>query len=138
MNPWKRLLTNLGIWPGSARRYYELDEPLQAAVLERADRDQRPFEQVEAELLSVGLAHLQSSDRLQQRWDRLSKREQDVTALTCLNYTNRQIAAYLQVSPATVKSYVRQSLSKWQVHSKDELRMLLEQWQFDSWGPPLE
>jgi DNA-binding CsgD family transcriptional regulator len=30
---------------------------------------------------------------LYERWQKLSLREQDVTALTCLGYTNRQIAA---------------------------------------------
>jgi DNA-binding NarL/FixJ family response regulator len=49
---------------------------------------------------------------------------------TCLGYTNRQKAARMCVSPATVKGYVRQALIKWHAHGKEELRMLLAQWDF--------
>lgn len=136
MKPWDRLLALLRLQPGSDPRYFELDEPLHAALAERADRDQRPVEQVQAELLAAGLAQLQSSDGLKQRWETLSPREQEVTALTCLGYTNRQMAARMHLSPATVKGYVRQALVKWRTHGKDELRMLLAQWDFSDWGPP--
>ena len=57
-----------------------------------------------------------------------------MTAFTCLGYTNRQIASKLPVSPDTVKGYVRQVLVKFNVHSKDELRMQLAQWDFSRWG----
>jgi len=132
----ERLLAFLRKPPGQPRRTFELDGPLQAALAERADREQRPLEQVQAELLRAGLAQVQSSDGLNQCWERLSRRERDVSALTCLGYTNRQMAARLGLSPGTVKDYVRQALVKWHAHGKDELRMLLAQWDFSEWGPP--
>jgi len=138
MQLWDRLLTLLRRKSGPAPHYFELDEPLHTALAERADRDQLPFEQVQAELLAAGLAHLQTSDVLKRRWETLSPREQEVTALTCLGYTNRQMAARLQLSPETVKGYVRQALVKWHAHGKEELRLLLEQWDFSAWGPPAE
>ena len=138
MELWDRLLALLRLRPGLAGRYFELDEPLQAALQERADREQRPLKQVQAELLAAGLAQLQSSDGLKQRWETLSRREQEVTALTCLGYTNRQMAARLQLSPTTVKGYVQKAMVKWHARGKDELRMLLEQWDFSEWGPPAE
>jgi DNA-binding NarL/FixJ family response regulator len=138
MELWDRLLTLLRIKPGPDPRYFELDEPLQTALADRADREQLPLEQVQAELLAAGLDRLRTSDGLKQRWERLSRREQEVTALTCLGYTNRQIAARLHVSPSTVKGYVRQALVKWHTHGKDELRVLLAQWDFSEWGPPAE
>jgi DNA-binding NarL/FixJ family response regulator len=136
MKPWDRLLTLLRKKPGPDPRYFALDEPLQAALADRADREQLPVEQVQAELLAAGLAHLQSSDGLKHCWETLSRREQEVTALTCLGCTNRQMAARLHVSPSTVKGYVRQAMVKWHAHGKDELRMLLAQWDFSEWGPP--
>ena len=45
------------------------------------------------------------------------------------------MAAKMKVSPDTVKGYVRQALIKFNVHSKDELRMLLALWDFSDWGP---
>jgi DNA-binding NarL/FixJ family response regulator len=136
MKPWDRLFSLFRLPPRLEQRFFELDEPLQAALVERADRDQRPLELVEAELLAAGLAHLEDSDGLKQCWEKLSQREQEVTALTGLGYTNRQMAARLKISPATVKGYVRQALVKWQAHSKNELRMLLAQWDFSDWGTP--
>jgi DNA-binding NarL/FixJ family response regulator len=135
MKLWERLLTFLRMQPGPTRAYFELDEPLHAALVEWADREQLPLEQVQAELLAAGLANLQSSDGLKQCWEKLSRREQEVTALTCLGYTNRQMAARLHVAPATIKGYVRQALVKWRAHGKDELRVLLAGWDFSQWGP---
>jgi DNA-binding CsgD family transcriptional regulator len=74
-------------------------------------------------------------EELKRCWETLSWREQQVTALTCLGYTNRQIAARLRLSPQTIKGYVRQSLIKYEAHGKDELRRLLAQWDFSDWGP---
>jgi DNA-binding CsgD family transcriptional regulator len=138
MEFWDRLLTLFELMRGprrARRHYYELDETLQSALLERAGQEQRPAAQIQAELLAAGLAGLHSSDLLKQRWESLSAREKQVTALTCLDYTNRQMAAYLGVSPDTIKGYVHQALVKWNAHSKDELRLLLEQWDFSDWAP---
>jgi DNA-binding NarL/FixJ family response regulator len=136
MKPWERLLTLVRRKSGPLPDSFGLDEPLRAALAERARRDQRPIEQVEQELLRAGLAQLENSDGLKRCWERLSEREQQVTALTCLGYTNRQMAAYMQLSPATVKGYVHQSLVKWRAHGKAELRLLLVQWDFSDWGMP--
>jgi len=43
-------------------------------------------------------------------WQSLSPREQEVTALVCLGYTNGEIASKLKVSPTTIKSHVRNIL----------------------------
>ncbi len=138
MELWDRLLTllrrDLRLKPGAARRYYELDEPLQNALEERADLEQLSVEQIQAELLAAGLDHLRTADGLKQCWETLSPREQQVTALTCLGYTNRQMAVRMQLSPTTIKGYVGDALFKWHVHGKEELRLLLEQWDFSQWG----
>jgi DNA-binding CsgD family transcriptional regulator len=132
---WSRLLSALGFRHFSASRHYELDETLHTALVDLADQEQRPEEDIHADLLAAGLAQRRSHNDLWQRWETLSSRERDVTALTCLGYTNRQIAAKLRVSPDTVKGYVRQVLAKFRLHSKDELRMLLGNWDFSDWGP---
>jgi len=116
-------------------RYFELDEELHTALIDRAGRENRPAEDIQSEFVAAGLAQLQTSDELKSRWETLSRRERDVTALTCLKYTNRQMAAMMKVSPDTVKGYIRQTLVKFNVHSKDELRMILELWDFSEWGP---
>ena len=135
MEPWGRLLTLLRMMRGSGLRNFELNERLQTALVDRADREQRPVEDIQEELLADGLTHLETSDGLKQRWDALSPRERDVTAYTCLGYTNRRMASQMWVSAYTIKGYVRDALVKWHVHSKSELRILLAQWNFSEWGP---
>jgi DNA-binding CsgD family transcriptional regulator len=129
-----RLLTLLGLRRDSKPRYFELDETLHTALMNLADQEQRPEEEIQADLIAAGLAQHYSNSELRQRWDSLSSRERDVAALTCLGYTNRQIAAKLKVSPDTVKGYVRQVLVKFNLHSKNEIRTLLSTWDFSDWG----
>ncbi len=138
INQFRDLFARLGLHGGKRKRYYELDDFLHTALAERADREQLPVEQVQAELLAAGLDQLRTSDGLKRCWEKLSRREQEVTALTCLGYTNRQMASRLQLSPATVKGYVHHALVKWHAHGKEELRLLLEQWDFSEWGPPAQ
>jgi DNA-binding CsgD family transcriptional regulator len=120
---------------GSGLRYYELEESLHTALVDLANQEQRPAEEVQADLLAIALAQQQKNGELWSRWQSLSPREQEVSALTCLGYTNRQMAARMGVSPETVKGYVRQALVKYRTHSKGELRMLLGNWDFSEWAP---
>jgi DNA-binding CsgD family transcriptional regulator len=135
MELWDRFLTLFRMLRGNGLRRYELQESLQAALVERADREQRPPEELQDELLAAGLAQHDNSEQLKQCWERLSAREKDVAALSCLEYTNRQIALMMGISPETVKSYAQNVFFKFNLHSKNELRMKLEEWDFSEWGP---
>jgi DNA-binding CsgD family transcriptional regulator len=129
-----RLLSIFGLKREEDSRFFELDQTLRTALTNLADQEQRPEEEIKTDLLAAGLAQHFSNKELQQRWDSLSYRERDVAALTCLGYTNRQIAAKLKLSPDTVKGYVRQVLVKFNLHSKNEVRKLLSAWDFSEWG----
>jgi two-component system response regulator FixJ len=118
------------------RRYYEQDTSLHRAIMDLAEKEQRPAEEVQADLLKQALEHKQDCDEYLKCWERLSQRERDVCALTCLGYTNREIAVRLGIAPETVKGYLRQALSKFHIHSKDELKLILRHWDFSDWGPP--
>ena len=63
-------------------------------------------------------------------WVMLSRREQHVTALTCLGYTNPQIAARLGLSMGTVKSYLDHVFHKSGLRSKADLRVFFAPWDF--------
>lgn len=67
-------------------------------------------------------------------WDKLSAREQDVTALTCLRFTNSQIAGRLNISTETVKSYIERVLNKSVgLKTKADLRVFFAEWDFSAW-----
>ncbi len=131
----ERLLTLFHPRSGSTSPCFELDEGLHTALEEHAHLEQRPVEQVQAELVRAGLARLKNSEALEQRWGSLSRREQQVTALTCLGCTNRQVAARLGVSVETVKTHMSNLLVKFDLHSKAGLRMALSEWDFSEWDP---
>lgn len=133
MSFWQRLFEILGLGPRPARLHFEIDEELVASLQELAEQQQRPEDEVAAELLSYALARRDAAQASLQRWRGLTPREQQVTALICLGYTNREIAARLHISPETVKSHVRHALAKFDLGSKAELRQALADWDFSAW-----
>jgi len=122
----------LGLHP-DGQRIFALDEELAKTVYALAEHERRPPGELVDELLADGLAQREMGDYLWQRWRSLSRREQQVAALACLGYTNRQIAARLTISPETVKTHVRNVLRQFDLHSKEELRALLAEWDFSAW-----
>jgi two-component system response regulator NreC len=110
-----------------------VDADLARSLHSLAEQEQRPPEEVAAELLAFALAHRSADEINLQCWRSLSAREQQVAALVCLGYTNRQIAARLVLSQETVRSHVRNVLVKFALHSKAELRRALADWDFSAW-----
>jgi DNA-binding CsgD family transcriptional regulator len=128
-------LARLGLKRVAERRSFQLDARLRAALVDLAEQEQRPVEEVQADLLATAITQRQWREWSSRHWQALSPREQDVTAFTCLGYTNRQMAARLGVSPDTVKGYVRQVLVKFNFTSKEEIRMRMGDLDFSKWGP---
>lgn len=88
---------------------------------------------VNVDPLAVSSPHDLQQDTLYERWILLSPREQDVTALTCLRYTNPQIAARLGLSKETIKTYLQKVLNKLSLQSKADLRVMFAAWDFSAW-----
>jgi len=127
------LLFLLGLRRDSALRSYRLEEQLHISIVKLAEQEQLPEEEIHAGLLAAALAQHHSTRDLWSRWDSLSPREQEVTALICLGYTNNEIAAKLGISHTTIKTHIRNILVKYQMHGKAELRIALEDWDFREW-----
>ena len=132
MNIWRWMAVLLGGYV-SSKRTFHFDERLIESLQDLAQREQRSTEELAASLLTQAIQQRQAVDARQQDWWSLSPREQEVAALVCLNYTNRQIASLLSISPETVKSHVRNVLYKFNLHNKQELKQALEEWDFSAW-----
>jgi DNA-binding NarL/FixJ family response regulator len=135
MSIWQRIQR---WWLGSrqTRTYsYTLDEPLSLTLTHSATQENRYQKETTGTVLAAGLTQ-RKDDELHRRWLSLSPREQDVTALTCLGYTNRQIAFRLGISAGTVKSYLQNVLYKFGLHSKTDLRLVFVDWDFSAWDDP--
>ncbi len=77
-----------------------------------AEQEQRSPEELANRLLGEALRSQQIQGGNWTRWQHLTPREQEVAALICLNYTTRQIASKLHISPETVKTHAGRFLVK--------------------------
>ena len=133
---WKRLLDRLGRQErphDEQSLMFEAEQNLINELQSLAEQERRPAEQVAVELLQQALARRKAAEVSLLTWQAISPREQQVAALVCLNYTNRQIAARLGISHETVKTHVRNLLIKFDLRTKVELRQFLADWDFSEW-----
>lgn len=98
-----------------------------------AEREQRTPEEIANQILGDALLNHQAQQERWKRWQSLSPREQEIAALICLNFTSRQIAAKLHISPETVKTHAEHILYKFDVTDRNTLRMILSEWDFSAW-----
>ena len=83
-------------------------------------------EMLAARLLMRGLDQEPDRIRAESAVGILTPRERDVTRLTALGKTNHEIAYELGISGETVKSHISSTLAKLGLHSKSELRLLVQ------------
>lgn len=112
---------------------FALDVHTLRSIQRIAQREQRPPGEVASQILDDALRSHLAQEENWQRWNQLTQREQEITALVCLNYTTRQIASRLHISPETVKSHVERVMLKYGVSQRNNLRMLLNGWDFSAW-----
>jgi DNA-binding CsgD family transcriptional regulator len=98
-----------------------------------AERERLTAEEVADRILVDAMRDRLAQEENWQRWHNLTPREQEVTALVCLNYTTRQIAAKLHISPETVKTHAEHVLDKFDVPDRNILRLMLSGWDFSGW-----
>jgi DNA-binding CsgD family transcriptional regulator len=132
MSIWRRLLNWIGLRPKTGSRTYEISESLQVTLTTIAKHEGRPENELLPDILAAGLTQYVSKEKLWNRWNSLTEREQAVAALACLGYTNRQIAARLNISPETVKVRLQKALTKFDVSTRSQLQMQLKDWDFSA------
>ena len=118
--------------PEPARVFLQ-DEDLIAVIKDVAKQQSRLEEEVIAEFTKVGLNQFLTQSEMQDRWDALSHREQQVVALICLGSRNYEIAQTLGIAPETVKTHLQHIYDKLHLRSSRELRLALKDWDFRDW-----
>jgi len=127
----KRLLHALGLYRSDEA--LPILKPILEAVDDLAHQEGRSREAVAAELLAMALERRQAHEFYIHCWEQLTPREQEVAALVCLGYTNRQIARELAISFSTVKTHVHHILSKFEFSSRADLQAALANWDLVAW-----
>jgi len=114
-------------------QFVKLDQPLSLALTRLAKEEEQPFNEVGQRMLIFALHHRREATQNLKTWKSLTPREKEITALACLSYTNKEIADQLIISPATVKTHLRNAKRKFGLRSKLELRKILSDWDFSQW-----
>ncbi len=133
MSIWRKLLSLIGLRPVSAPRKYQVSESMQVTLTTLAQYEGRPEDELIQDLVAAGLTQYYESEDLWRKWRSLTPREQDVAALACLGFTNREIAARLHIAPDTVKSRLHNAMRKFNIHKRTDLRVMLSGWDFSAW-----
>lgn len=114
-------------------RVFLQDEELIAVIKDVAKQQKRAEEEVIADFTKAGLNQFLTQKELRDRWNSLSHREQQVTALICLGYRNYEIAETLVITLQTVKTHLQSIFYKFHLRSSKELRFALKDWDFHDW-----
>jgi DNA-binding CsgD family transcriptional regulator len=112
---------------------FNLDVDTLRSLKTIAERERRTPEDIANQILDDALRSQQVQEVQWRYWELLTPREQEVVALVCLNYTSRQIAAKLHISPETVKTHVEHALAKFNLPDRNALRVVLSGWNFSAW-----
>lgn len=110
-----------------------LHPDLFAAVEAIAHQDGRTADEVANELIHNALHDRQITESSLQIWGTLTQREREITALIWLGWSNPQIAQNCQISENTVKSHVKNILSKFNVRSKKQVAAHLAGLDLSDW-----
>ena len=131
----QRILRHVRGWFGgkSSANNFALDVRTLYRLRVIAEREQRTPEEVANSILQDALRGDFSDEVMDAAWRLLTPREQQITMLICLNYTSRQIATRLNISPETVKTHVTNIIHKLEVPDRHHLRLLFNAWDFSPW-----
>lgn len=133
---WHTLLSWIGLRSNSGPRKYEIAEALQVSITTLANHEGRPEHELLPDILAAGLTQYSTNDKIWKKWESLTPREQEVTALVCLGFTNGQMAVRMGVTEAGVKFHLGNVYSKFKVKSRAKLRQKLTGWDFSGWVKP--
>jgi ATP/maltotriose-dependent transcriptional regulator MalT len=115
------------------RRAYLLDQELNLALREVAQKQGRPEEEVLQDFARKGQEQFSREGDLEARWDSLTGREKEVLALACMGQRNHEIAQTLGIAVETVKSHLQNIFYKFGMRSRRELRLAMQNWEFEKW-----
>lgn len=133
MTFWKDLLRAVRGADAKEWAALTIDDALLADLDARAEQEQRPREVVVRDLLAFALDQVEANETYLEIWWTLSRRERQVAALACLDYSNREIAKRLMIAPNTVKTHISKVLHKFNLPNREALRQMLQNWDFSSW-----
>jgi len=127
----KRLLQRLK--GEDTARVFLKDTEMVMQIKRVAEQLGRSEDEILEDLMKAGMNSFAMHEEAVKRWDSLTRREQEVVALVCLGQRNYEIADILAIEPGTVKAHLQNIFTKYDLRSRRELRLALQNWDFASW-----
>lgn len=133
MSIWKDLLSLIDLHPTSGFRTYLIPESLQISISTLAKHEGRPEDELILDIVAAGLTQYSMKDRIWKKWESLSDREKEATALVCLGDSNGQIATQMKITESGVKFHLKNVYKKLKVKNRSKLRQKFNGWDFSAW-----
>lgn len=133
MTIWHTLLYWIGLSPTPGPRTYVIPESLDVSITTLAQHEGRPNHELILDIVASGLTQYSTNDKVWKQWESLTPREQEATALTCLGYTNGQMAVKMGITESGVKFHLRNVYAKLKVKNRIKLRKKFAGWDFTGW-----
>ena len=118
---------------GKGPRVFLKDVEMVTQIQKVAKQQGRSENEIFQDLMKAGMDSFAMQEDSVKRWNSLTRREQEVVALVCLGQRNYEIADILSIAPETVKSHLQNIFIKYNLRSRKELRLTLQNWDFASW-----
>lgn len=107
-----------------------LDGETRSLLTHFAESVQMTPEEAAVHWLGIQANAYQQDREVERLWGTLTKREQQVVALCCLEYSDREIAAMLDIAYGTARTHLYNAIYKLGINKKSEMLFLLRNWDF--------
>ena len=95
-----------------------------------AEQGQMTVEEAAVCWLGLQAYAYRQNKEVEQLWTTLTDREQQIVALCCLEYSDHEIAAMLDIAYGTARTHLYNAIRKLGITKKSELHFLLRNWDF--------
>lgn len=108
----------------------DVDDETRLAIEKVAVQNGQSLEAVAAEWLASQAIEYKKARETKEKWELLSEREKTVAALSCLGYSDQEIATELTIGFGTARTHLYNAIYKFGIKQKGELHFLLRHWDF--------
>jgi DNA-binding CsgD family transcriptional regulator len=107
-----------------------LDGEVQSLLTHFAEHSGMTQEEAAIRWLEIQAHAYQQDKEVGRLWGVLTNREQQVVALCCLEYSDREIATMLGIAYGTARTHLYNAIYKMGINKKSDLLFLLRNWDF--------
>jgi DNA-binding CsgD family transcriptional regulator len=125
-----RVVRRLRVIGSKGQLLVSLDSETRSLLTDFAESVQITPEEAAVRWVELQAIAYQRDKEVGRLWGTLTNREQQVVALCCLEYSDREIAAMLGIAYGTARTHLYNAIRKLGIRKKSELLFQLRNWDF--------